>query len=52
MRQGRMTWAELAGQVDLSAPGAADRARRLEERQMIRACWCISDSHGTTPIPA
>lgn len=35
MRQGRITWAELAGILDLSAPAAADRVRRLEERQVI-----------------
>jgi Lrp/AsnC family transcriptional regulator, leucine-responsive regulatory protein len=35
MAQGRMTWAELAGALDLSAPATADRVRRLEERQVI-----------------
>lgn len=43
MRQGRMTWAELASQVDLSAPGAADRVRRLEERQVIRGYAALID---------
>lgn len=36
MRQGRITWSELAGLLDLSAPAAADRVRRLEERQVIQ----------------
>jgi len=35
MTQGRITWAELAGALDLSAPATADRVRRLEERQVI-----------------
>lgn len=43
MRQGRMTWADLASQVDLSAPGAADRVRRLEERQVIRGYAALVD---------
>jgi Lrp/AsnC family leucine-responsive transcriptional regulator len=33
--QGRMTWAELAGHLGLSAPAAADRVKRLEERGLI-----------------
>lgn len=35
MANGRTTWAELAGLLRLSAPAAADRVRRLEERQVI-----------------
>ncbi|HEY9646049.1 MAG TPA: Lrp/AsnC family transcriptional regulator [Chroococcidiopsis sp.] len=35
MVQGRMTWAELAGILELSAPAAADRVRRLEDRGVI-----------------
>lgn len=35
MRQGRMTWSELAGLLDLSSPAAADRVRRMEDRQVI-----------------
>ena len=34
-QRGRMTWAELAGQLGLSAPAAADRVKRLEERGII-----------------
>ncbi|MBW4465916.1 MAG: Lrp/AsnC family transcriptional regulator [Pegethrix bostrychoides GSE-TBD4-15B] len=36
MRQGRTTWSELANLLGLSAPAAADRVRRLEERGVIR----------------
>jgi Lrp/AsnC family leucine-responsive transcriptional regulator len=36
MTQGRITWAELAGMLELSAPATADRVRRLEERQVIK----------------
>jgi len=35
MTQGRITWSELAGHLELSAPATADRVRRLEERQII-----------------
>jgi Lrp/AsnC family transcriptional regulator, leucine-responsive regulatory protein len=35
MVQGRITWADLAGILDLSAPATAERVRRLEERQVI-----------------
>ncbi|MGB3495466.1 MAG: Lrp/AsnC family transcriptional regulator [Elainellaceae cyanobacterium] len=36
MGQGRITWSELAGLLELSAPATADRVRRLEERQVIQ----------------
>jgi Lrp/AsnC family leucine-responsive transcriptional regulator len=36
MMQGRMTWSELAGILELSAPAASDRVRRLEERRVIK----------------
>jgi Lrp/AsnC family transcriptional regulator, leucine-responsive regulatory protein len=36
MNQGRITWSELANLLELSAPAAADRVRRLEERQVIQ----------------
>ncbi|RZM75189.1 Lrp/AsnC family transcriptional regulator [Leptolyngbya iicbica] len=32
----RMTWAELAGQLGISPPAAADRVRKLEEAGIIR----------------
>lgn len=35
MTQGRITWSELAGHLQLSAPATADRVRRLEDRQVI-----------------
>jgi Lrp/AsnC family leucine-responsive transcriptional regulator len=35
MRQGRMTWSELAGQLGLSSPATAERVRRLEEKGVI-----------------
>jgi Lrp/AsnC family transcriptional regulator, leucine-responsive regulatory protein len=31
----RMSWAELASELGLSAPGAADRVKRLEQRGVI-----------------
>lgn len=36
MQQARMTWADLATQLGLSAPAAADRVRKLEERGIIQ----------------
>ncbi|MDJ0708124.1 MAG: Lrp/AsnC family transcriptional regulator [Leptolyngbyaceae cyanobacterium MO_188.B28] len=36
MHQGRMTWSDLANSLGLSAPAAADRVRRLEERGVIQ----------------
>lgn len=35
-RQARMTWAELAGQLGISPPAAADRVRKLEEVGVIQ----------------
>ncbi len=34
-RRGRITWSELANQLGLSPPAAADRVKRLEERGVI-----------------
>ena len=34
-QQGRVTWSELGSLLGLSAPAAADRVRRLEERGFI-----------------
>lgn len=36
MRQGRATWAELGQLLGLSAPAAAERVRKLEEKGIIR----------------
>jgi Lrp/AsnC family leucine-responsive transcriptional regulator len=35
MREARISWAELAQRLSLSAPAAADRVRRLEERGVV-----------------
>ena len=43
MPQGRLTWAELAQRVGLSAPGLMDRIRRLEERKVIKGYRTIVD---------
>lgn len=43
MAQGRASWAELAGVLGLSAPAAADRVRRLEERGVIRGFAALVD---------
>ncbi|MEB3267040.1 MAG: Lrp/AsnC family transcriptional regulator [Leptolyngbya sp.] len=45
MAQARMTWAELAAQVGLSAPAAADRVRKLEERGVIQGYAACVDPH-------
>ena len=36
MAQGRITWSDLASSLELSAPAAADRVRRLEEKGVIQ----------------
>lgn len=43
MAQGRMTWAELASLLELSAPAASDRVRRLEDRQVIKGYTALVD---------
>ncbi|PZO35326.1 MAG: Lrp/AsnC family transcriptional regulator [Leptolyngbya sp.] len=43
-QRGRMTWAELAGQLGLSAPAAADRVKRLEERGLITGYSALLDA--------
>ena len=35
MEDGRISWADLAERLDLSAPATAERVRRLEERDFI-----------------
>ena len=35
MEDGRISWADLAERLDLSAPATAERVRRLEERDLI-----------------
>lgn len=43
MAQGRITWSELAGILELSAPATADRVRRLEERNVIQGYAALVD---------
>lgn len=43
MRNGRTTWAELGHLLDLSAPAAAERVHRLEERGIIRGYTALTD---------
>ncbi len=44
MVQGRATWAELAQQLGLSAPAAAERVHRLEDRGVIRGYAALVDA--------
>ena len=44
MQNGRATWADLAQQLGLSAPAAADRVHRLEERGVIRGYAALVDA--------
>src|SRR4051794_25789986 len=41
--QGRISWAELAQQMGLSAPAAAERVRKLEERGVIKGYTAVLD---------
>ncbi len=43
MRRGRATWAELGHALGLSAPAAAERVRKLEEKGMIKGYAAIPD---------
>ncbi len=43
MRQGRVTWTDLADHLGLSAPAAADRVHRLEQRGVIRGYAALVD---------
>jgi Lrp/AsnC family transcriptional regulator, leucine-responsive regulatory protein len=43
MAQGRITWSELAGILELSAPATAERVRRLEERKIIKGYTALID---------
>lgn len=44
MKRGRATWAELAGVLKLSAPAVAEKAKKLEERGVIRGYAAIVDA--------
>src|SRR4029077_581424 len=43
MRNGRATWAELGKELGLSAPSAADRVHKLEQRGVIRGYAALVD---------
>jgi Lrp/AsnC family leucine-responsive transcriptional regulator len=43
MRNGRASWAELGHLLGLSAPSAADRVRKLEQRGVIRGYAALVD---------
>lgn len=43
MSQARTTWAELGSLLGLSAPAAADRVRRLEEKGIVKGYHAIVD---------
>src|SRR5271167_2958887 len=44
MQQGRVSWTDLARHLGLSAPAAADRVHRLEERGVIRGYAALVDA--------
>jgi Lrp/AsnC family leucine-responsive transcriptional regulator len=43
MRDGRATWAQLGQRLGLSAPSAADRVHKLEQRGFIRGYAAVVD---------
>jgi len=43
MADGRASWAELGEQLGLSAPAAAERVRKLEQRGVIRQFAAVAD---------
>ena len=43
MVQGRATWAELAEDMGLSAPAAAERVRKLEQQMIIKSYAALVD---------
>jgi len=44
MQQGRVSWTELAQHLGLSAPSAAERVHRLEQRGVIRGYAALIDA--------
>lgn len=46
MHAGRTSWADLAEHLGLSAPAAAERVRRLEQRGLIRGYAALVDPEG------
>src|SRR5690242_5127086 len=43
VRNGRMSWADLASELELSGPSAAERVRKLEQRRVIRGYTALLD---------
>src|SRR5262249_31656313 len=41
---GRLSWADLAAELDLSPPAAAERVRKLEQRGIIRGYTALLDA--------
>lgn len=52
MRQGRVTWADLANDLGLTAPAVANRVRRLEARGLIRGYAALVDSGAVGGVSA
>jgi Lrp/AsnC family transcriptional regulator, leucine-responsive regulatory protein len=44
MKDGRITWSDLGQALGLSAPAAAERVRKLEERGVIKSHTAILDA--------
>lgn len=44
LASGRRSWAELAQEIGLSAPAAAERVRKLEERGVIKGYTAVLDA--------
>lgn len=49
---GRATWADLAVETDMTAPGVAQRVRRLRERGVIRGFAALIAPEAVAPICA
>jgi Lrp/AsnC family transcriptional regulator, leucine-responsive regulatory protein len=49
---GRATWADLAIEIDMTAPGVAQRVRRLRERGVIRGFAALIEPAALAPICA
>ena len=49
---GRATWADLAVETDMTAPGVAQRVRRLRERGILRGFAALIAPEAVAPICA
>jgi Lrp/AsnC family transcriptional regulator, leucine-responsive regulatory protein len=49
---GRATWADLAVETDMTAPGVAQRVRRLRERGVLRGFAALVAPEAVAPICA